>query len=83
MVNKSVRTWTPIIPNSQLIVSTQSSSNPSKWELELLVGPTRAISILVVVIALFLLIIGLLIIIMHFAEKSEDEKMQAKAFDFL
>lgn len=80
---KVVRTWTPIIPNSQLIVSTQNSQDPYSWELALLVGPIKAISILVVVIALFLLIIGLLIIILHFAEKSEDEKMQAQAFDFL
>ncbi|CAI2359811.1 unnamed protein product [Moneuplotes crassus] len=79
---KVVRTWTPIIPNSQLIVSTQMSQNPDDWDVELLVWPTKAINILVVVIALFLLVLILLIIIMHFAEKSEDEKMQAQAFDY-
>ena len=79
---KVVRAWTPIIPNTQLIVSTQNSANPNDWEVELLVWPTKAINILVVVIALFLLILILLIIIMHFAEKSEDEKMQAQAFDY-
>lgn len=79
---KVVRTWTPIIPNTQLIVSTQNSENPNNWDVELLVWPTKAINILVVVIALFLLILILLIIIMHFAEKSEDEKMQAQAFDY-
>ncbi|CAI2359898.1 unnamed protein product [Moneuplotes crassus] len=79
---KVVRTWTPIIPNTQLIVSTQMSQNPADWEVELLVWPIKAMNILVVVIALFLLVLILLIIIMHFAEKSEDEKMQVKAFDY-
>ena len=80
---KVVKSWTPIIPNSQLIVSTQNSPDPHSWQLDLLIGPTKAIGILVVVVLLWLLIIGLLVIILHFAEKAEDEKDQAKAFDFL
>ena len=80
---KAIRSWTPIIPNTQLIVSTENSANSQHWQLDLLVGPTRAIGILVVVVLLFLLIIGLLVIVMHFAEKAEDERNQIKAFDFL
>ena len=80
---KVVRLWTPIIPNTQLIISVQNTEYSSNWQLDLLIGPTKAIGILVVVILLFLLIIGLLIILMHFAEKAEDEKDKAQAFDFL
>lgn len=80
---KVVRSWTPIIPNTQLIISVQNTEYSSNWQLDLLIGPTKAIGILVVVILLFLLIIGLLIILMHFAEKAEDEKDKAQAFDFL
>ena len=80
---KVVRSWTPIIPNTQLIISTQNTQNSNHWQLDLLIGPTKAIGILVVVVLLFLLIIGLLIIIMHFAEKAEDDKEKTAAFDFL
>ena len=83
IINKVVKSWTPIIPNTQLIVSCEDSSDPNKWKLDLLVGPTKTIGILVIVLTLFLMILGLLIIIMHFAEKAEDERQQAKAFDFL
>lgn len=80
---KVVKSWTPIIPNTQLIVSTQNSRDPHSWQLDLLIGPTKAIGILVVVVLLCLLIIGLIVIILHFAEKAEDEKEQEKAFAFL
>lgn len=80
---KVVKSWSPIIPNTQLIISTQNSPDSHNWQLDLLFGPTKVFGILLVVILLCLLIIGLLVIILHFAEKAEDEKAQAKAFDFL
>lgn len=80
---KVVRSWSPIIPNTQLLVSCEDSSDAKHWKLDLLVGPTKVISLLVIVLSLFLMILGLLIIIMHFSEKAEDEKQVAKAFDFL
>lgn len=48
--------------------------DPMWWELSLLVNPTSKINLILVVDAMLLLIIGLVIIVLYFQEKVEDEK---------
>jgi hypothetical protein len=66
------RMWSPIIPNSQLLVSIEESKDPDAWTLELMTNPIQEIGLIVSLDALFLAILGLVIIILHFREKAED-----------
>jgi len=44
------------------------------WDLSLLVNPTSKVNLILVVDAMLLLIIGLVIIVLYFQEKVQDEK---------
>ena len=79
---RSIRVWTPIIPNSQLIIFAPEA-NPTNWYLELFINPTSSLSLIVIACAICLFIIGLVVIILHVGEKNEDKKNKQKAFDYL
>merc|ERR1719198_704507 len=76
------RHWSPIIPESVLYVYSDMKEDPADWQLSLLVNPTSKINMILVVDAMLLLIIGLIIIVLYFKEKSEDEKEQVDAFNY-
>lgn len=65
--------WTPIIPNSQLIIFA-NSNDETNWGLELFISPTTSLYLIVMVCAVCLLAIGLAIIWLHCKEKQEDAK---------
>ena len=73
--------WTPIIPNSQLIVF-MYGTDPLNWGLELFISPTSALYLIVLVCAICLLAIGVAIIWLHIKEKQEDAKKREQHFDF-
>jgi len=50
--------------------------------MELLVKPTEKIGLIIVVDMLILLVLGLVIIILHLAEKAEDARNKEAALDF-
>lgn len=79
---RSIRYWTPIIPNSQLIVFA-TEANTNNWNLDLFISPTDSLALIVVACLICLVIIGLVIIILHIGEKNEDKKNKQKAFDYL
>jgi integrin alpha FG-GAP repeat containing protein 1 len=79
---RSIRVWTPIIPNSQLFVFA-SEANADNWTLELFINPTSSLALIVIACLICLVIIGLVIIILHVGEKNEDKKNKQKAFDYL
>ena len=79
---RQLRVWSPIIPNSQLLVLTDRSESPAEWAVELLVSPNKSIGLIIAVDLLFLLVLGLAIIIMHLAEKAEDKRDQIDYFDY-
>jgi len=79
---RSIRVWTPIIPNSHLIVFSPER-NVNNWTLELFINPTASLALIVIACIICLVIIGLVVIILHIGEKSEDKKNKQKAFDFL
>jgi integrin alpha FG-GAP repeat containing protein 1 len=79
---RSIRVWTPIIPNSQLIIFAPESDQ-NNWTLELFINPTSSLVQIIIACLICLIIIGLVIIILHMGEKQEDKKNKQKAFDYL
>ena len=73
--------WTPIIPNSQLIIF-MYGNNQVNWGLELFISPTASLYLIVMVCAVCLVAIGLAIIWLHIKEKQEDAKKREQHFDF-
>ncbi len=73
--------WTPIIPNSQLVIF-MHGSDPLKWGLELFISPTASLYLIVMVCAVCLIAIGLAIVWLHIKEKQEDAKKREQHFDF-
>mmetsp|Transcript_38872 Transcript_38872/g.34546 ORF Transcript_38872/g.34546 Transcript_38872/m.34546 type:complete len:108 (+) Transcript_38872:1680-2003(+) len=75
--NEPYRTssWTPIIPNSQLIV------NPlwrETWTLDVYVSPTSATPLIILTTVAILVILGVIILYYHHKEKEEDKAAQDK-----
>ena len=69
-----MRVWTPIIPKSTLFVVTNGNSEVESWYLDVLVKPNEKLILIIMVDAVFLLLLGLIIIILHLLEKAEDRK---------
>lgn len=80
--HKSERMWTPIIPNSQLIVFADSHV-VDNWALELFISPTQQLYLIVASCCLALIVIGIVIIVLHCKEKQEDKRKRDTNFDFL
>lgn len=77
-----MKRWTPIIPKSILFILLQTNENGSEgWTLDILIKPNEKIILIILVDAVFLLILGLIIIILHLLEKAEDRK-ESKKFDY-
>jgi len=71
---RSMRVWTPIIPKSTLFVVTNGNSESESWYLDVLIKPNEKLILIIMVDAVFLLILGLIIIVLHLLEKAEDRK---------
>ena len=70
-----VRVFTPIIPNSQLVISA-NSREASSWQLDLFINPMEYLVLVAVAAVVFLTIMGSVILCMHLQEKKEDKKTQ-------
>ena len=73
--SNQVRVFTPIIPNSQLVISANSREARS-WTLDLFINPMEYLVLVAVAAVVFLTIMGGVIICMHLQEKREDKKTQ-------
>lgn len=71
--SRSIRTWSPIIPNSQLIVQA-GDSNTNKWNLELFVNPTDALPLIIIACVICLLVISVIICGLYYKEKMQDKR---------
>lgn len=76
---RAIKRWTPIIPKSVLFillnsVDKETGQATDTWGLDILVKPNEKIILIILVDAVFLLILGLIIIILHLLEKAEDRK---------
>lgn len=79
------RTWTQVIPNSQIIVVPKPVSEPQYWKAQLFVTPSKLILMSVVALGGTCLVIVLIILVLYIKEKREDkqEKLQeAHRFHF-
>ena len=59
--------WSPIIPNSQLITTPPLGN--SDWKIEIYINPTKAMALIIISTLIVLFIIGVIIIIYHIKEK--------------
>lgn len=79
------RTWTQLIPNSQIIVVPKPIDEPQRWKAQLFVTPSKLILMSVVALGVTCLVIVLIILVLYIKEKREDkqEKLQeAHRFHF-
>ncbi|XP_036326957.1 T-cell immunomodulatory protein [Rhagoletis pomonella] len=79
------RTWTQVIPNSQMNVVPEPVSEPQHWKAQLFVTPSKLILMSVVALGGTCLVIVLIILVLYIKEKREDkqEKLQeAHRFHF-
>jgi hypothetical protein len=72
-----VKVFTPIIPNSQLVISATSKEVKS-WQLELFINPMEYLVFVVFAASFILLISGIAICIIHWQEKHEDNQSRTK-----
>jgi len=71
--------WTPIIPNSQLIVNTLKYSD---WTLDVYVNPISQTMLVVMITLLILLLLAIVILLLHLKERKEDKKNEEKFLVF-
>lgn len=64
-----LKVFTPIIPNSQLLIYNYNDLKGDYWELDLIVTPISKIILVVIVILVILAALLFVIIILHFMEK--------------
>ena len=72
-----VRVFTPIIPNSQLVIAANSRESKS-WQIDLFINPMEYLVIVVLASLAVLVLTGIIIIIMHCQEKKEDKSTSVK-----
>lgn len=77
------RTWTQLIPNSQVVVIPWPPADPARWRAQLFVTPSKLILKSVFVITGLCGLITLLVVILHYKEKRDDriEAMSANNED--
>ena len=73
------RTWTQIIPNSQLVVLPNPLDKPSSWTLQLYLTPSRKMMATGLVLLGTCLACALVVLVLYLLERREDtiEKQQA------
>jgi hypothetical protein len=67
--SRSLLVWTPIIPKSVLFIVTNNNQESESWSLDVLVKPNEKMILIILVDAVFLLVLGLIIIVLHMLEK--------------
>ncbi|XP_031634352.1 T-cell immunomodulatory protein [Contarinia nasturtii] len=72
------RTWTLIIPNSQMVVVPLPITKPSRWKAQLFITPSKLIWMSVISLGATCAVITLIILVLHIKERRQDrlEKLQ-------
>ena len=79
---RRLREWSPIIPKSVLYVYADDTKNTKDWSLKLLINPTGKTNLVLLIDAVILLVLGLVIIVLYFQEKAEDEKDSLQSIEY-
>lgn len=66
------RTWTQLIPNSQMVVVPWPVDKPSKWKAQLFITPSKLIWMSVISLGATCAVITLIILVLHIKERRED-----------
>lgn len=69
----NTKVWSPIIPNSYLIIS-PDDSDPELWFLELFANPTDKIGLIIIISVGCLIIIGGIVLWRYNKERREDSR---------
>lgn len=69
---KNTKSFTPIIPNSQLIITKRIKNKSIKWDIDLIVKPMDQLLIIIIVTGFILLLICIIIFFLHLNELKED-----------
>lgn len=72
-LSSQVRVFTPIIPNSRLVIAA-NGLEAGKWQLDLFINPMEYLVLVGAVAVTVLLLMGMVILVMHWQEKKEDRK---------
>jgi len=83
--NKLIRTYTQMIPNSQIVVVPSPLMNPEKWHSKLFITPSRMILHTGIALGVTLIVLAGALAILQYREKVEDDrerKVQAQAFHY-
>lgn len=67
------RTWTQLIPNSQMVVVPWPPDDPSRWKAQLFVTPSKLIWMSVLSLGATCAVITLIILVLHIKERREDK----------
>ena len=67
------KSWTPVIPNSQLNIYTYGDSS-EEWQIEVLVNPTNALLLIIICTVILALVVIFFIIIMDILERMKDRQ---------
>ena len=84
-VLNETRSWTQIIPNSQMVVIPNPINDPSRWNAKLFVTPSRLIFQSAAALAWTCLLILVIIGVLYFKERQEDrieKRQEAHKFHF-
>lgn len=66
------RSWSQLIPNSQMVVVPWPPTQPSRWKAQLFVTPSKLIWMSVLSLSATCAVITLIILVLHLKEKRED-----------
>lgn len=66
------RTWTQLIPNSQMVVVPWPSDNPNRWKAQLFITPSKLIWMSVLSLSATCVVITIIIIVLHIKERRQD-----------
>lgn len=79
------KSWTQIIPNSQIVVIPAPPNDPSQWRAQLFVTPSKVILKSVFVLTAIIIVITCLVLYLHWKERNDrqdiieiDEKTYVK-----
>jgi len=83
--NMLVRTYTQMIPNSQVVVVPSPLMDPNKWHSRLFITPSRMILHTGIALGVTLVVLAGVLAVLQYREKIEDDKerkVQSQKFHF-
>eukprot|EP00123_Amoebidium_parasiticum_P016500 comp23460_c0_seq1/m.39177 comp23460_c0_seq1/g.39177 ORF comp23460_c0_seq1/g.39177 comp23460_c0_seq1/m.39177 type:complete len:617 (-) comp23460_c0_seq1:778-2628(-) len=71
---RNAQTYLSVIPNAQLVIIPNAPNTPENWSMKLFLMPSRLTLWIAVAVILACLLMGLVVLALHYKEKYEDEQ---------